>query len=71
MIDQDPEEQREAQKKFEILKAEDIAVGVEYILTQPARCTVSQLVLRPSREKRSGPRRCFLPHQARFYFFGL
>lgn len=52
LIDQNVEEQREAQKKFEILKAEDIAVGVEYILTQPARCTVSQLVLRPSREKR-------------------
>ncbi|MES2707036.1 MAG: DUF892 family protein [Verrucomicrobiota bacterium] len=52
MIDQNVEEQREAQKKLEILKAEDVAVGVEYILTQDPRCTVAQLVLRPSREKR-------------------
>ncbi len=49
MIDQDLEEQRESQEKLEMLKAEDIAVAVEYILTQPPRCTVSVLKVVPAR----------------------
>ena len=50
MIDQDLAAQRESQGKLEMLKAEDIAVGVEYILTQPARCTVSDLKIVPTKE---------------------
>lgn len=49
MIDQDLDEQRESQEKLEMLKAEDIAVAVEYILTQPARCTVSDLKIVPTK----------------------
>lgn len=51
MIEESPGEQREGEESLEILKAEDIAVGVEYILTQPRRCTVSQLTIRPAREQ--------------------
>lgn len=50
MIGQDLEEQRESQEKLEMLKAEDIAVAVEYILTQPQRCNVSVLKVVPTRE---------------------
>ncbi|MDB6072336.1 MAG: ferritin-like protein [Verrucomicrobiales bacterium] len=49
MIEQTPEEQREAEENLEMLKAEDIAVAVEYILTQPRRCNVSSLTVYPAR----------------------
>jgi len=52
MIDQNVEEQRESQENLEMLKAEDIAVCVEYILTQPARCTVSDVKIVPARTAR-------------------
>ena len=51
MIDETLHEQRESQEKLEMLKAEDIAVAVEYILTQPPRCTVSVLKVVPTRTK--------------------
>lgn len=39
--------QREAIRKHESLRAEDIAVGVHYILTQPERCTVTEVRIEP------------------------
>lgn len=42
-----PEEQREAILKDEMLRAEDIAVGVHYLLTQPRRAVVQQLTITP------------------------
>lgn len=50
MIEQNFEEQRESQEKLEMLKAEDIAVAVEYILTQPPRCNVSLIRIVPTKE---------------------
>ncbi|KQS04457.1 short-chain dehydrogenase [Sphingomonas sp. Leaf357] len=41
------EEQREAIAKDEMLRAEDIAVGVHYLLTQPRRAVVQQLTITP------------------------
>lgn len=49
MIEPDLEEQRESQKNLQMLKAEDIAVAVEYILTQPPRCTVAGLKIMPTK----------------------
>ena len=45
-----PEEQREAIGKDEMLRAEDIAVGVHYLLTQPRRAVVQQLTITPRNE---------------------
>jgi NADP-dependent 3-hydroxy acid dehydrogenase YdfG len=42
-----PEEEREGQEKGEMLRAEDIAVCVHYILTQPQRCDVVSVQIRP------------------------
>lgn len=50
MIDQNLPEQRESQEKLEMLKAEDVAVAVEYILTQPPRCNVSCIKIVPTRD---------------------
>jgi len=41
------EEQAEAIRKEEMLRAEDIAVGVHYVLTQPNRAIVQQLTIAP------------------------
>jgi NADP-dependent 3-hydroxy acid dehydrogenase YdfG len=41
------EEQAEAIRKDEMLRAEDIAVGVQYMLTQPRRAVVQQLTIAP------------------------
>lgn len=41
------EEQREKIKKHEMLRAEDIAVGIHYILTQPERCTITEVRIEP------------------------
>jgi NADP-dependent 3-hydroxy acid dehydrogenase YdfG len=41
------EEQAEAIEKEEMLRAEDIAVGVHYVLTQPNRAIVQQLTIAP------------------------
>ena len=43
-------EQRRKINKGEMLRAEDIAVAVHYVLTQPARCDVTRLVIRPHAE---------------------
>ena len=45
--DMSPEEQRERIGKDEMLRAEDIAVGVHYLLTQPRRAVVQQLTITP------------------------
>ncbi|MEG3088673.1 SDR family oxidoreductase [Sphingomonas sp. PB4P5] len=42
-----PEEQRARIGKDEMLRAEDIAVGVHYLLTQPRRAVVQQLTITP------------------------
>ena len=41
------EEQREMIARREMLRAEDIAVGVHYLLTQPRRTVVQQLTIAP------------------------
>lgn len=48
MVEAPPGEEREAIKNLEMLRAEDIAVSVEYVLTQPPRCTVSVLKIVPT-----------------------
>jgi NADP-dependent 3-hydroxy acid dehydrogenase YdfG len=45
-----PEEQREKIEKKEMLKAEDIAASVLYVLTQPERCDIVDLKIRPLAE---------------------
>jgi len=42
-----PEEQREREEEMKMLKAEDIAACVLYTLTQPKRCDVVNLQIRP------------------------
>lgn len=42
-----PEEQRQQIEDETMLRAEDIAVGVHYLLTQPARTVVQQLTIVP------------------------
>lgn len=47
MQDEPPGQQRDLIRKHEMLRAEDIAVAVHYVLTQPARCDVVELKIRP------------------------
>jgi NADP-dependent 3-hydroxy acid dehydrogenase YdfG len=47
MVDENSTEQRDLIHKHEMLRAEDIAVAVHYVLTQPARCDVVSLQIRP------------------------
>ncbi|WP_420151568.1 SDR family oxidoreductase [Spirosoma sp.] len=42
-----PDEERERQQKGDMLRAEDIAVCVHYILSQPQRCDVVSVQIRP------------------------
>lgn len=42
-----PEKQRELEAQLKMLKAEDIAASVLYVLTQPQRCDVALLQVRP------------------------
>jgi NAD(P)-dependent dehydrogenase (short-subunit alcohol dehydrogenase family) len=42
-----PDKQREMINKDEMLRAEDIAVGVHFVLTQPRRAVVQQLTIAP------------------------
>jgi len=44
------QEQAEAIRKEEMLRAEDIAVGVHYVLTQPNRAIVQQLTIAPRQQ---------------------
>ncbi|WP_343303103.1 SDR family oxidoreductase [Chitinophaga niabensis] len=45
-----PEEQREKEERLEMLKAEDIAESILYILSQPKRCDVVELKVRPHKQ---------------------
>lgn len=47
MQPQSPEEQRQLIDKMEMLKAEDIAACILYTITQPKRCDVVNLQIRP------------------------
>ena len=47
MPSESPEEQAQKQQRGEMLKAEDIAEAVHYCLTQPARCDVIVVQIRP------------------------
>jgi NADP-dependent 3-hydroxy acid dehydrogenase YdfG len=47
MQEESADEQREKIEKMEMLKAEDIAASVLYVLTQPQRCDVVELKIRP------------------------
>lgn len=47
MIDDPPEVQREKIGRAEMLRAEDIAVAVHYVVSQPERCDVTFLQIRP------------------------
>jgi NADP-dependent 3-hydroxy acid dehydrogenase YdfG len=44
------EERQEKQRNQEILEAEDIAEAVHYVLTQPQRCDVISVQIRPHRQ---------------------
>lgn len=45
-----PEEQRAKEERLEMLKAEDIAESILYILSQPKRCDVVELKIRPHKQ---------------------
>jgi NADP-dependent 3-hydroxy acid dehydrogenase YdfG len=47
MPDKTPEQQRKLEKENKMLKAEDIALCVYYCLTQPERCDVISVKIRP------------------------
>jgi NAD(P)-dependent dehydrogenase (short-subunit alcohol dehydrogenase family) len=47
MQDASPEKQRKMIEKGEMLRAEDVAVATHYVLTQPPRCDVVVVQLRP------------------------
>lgn len=47
MQPQTPEEQRVLEEKMKMLKAEDIADCVYYVLTQPKRCDLVEIHIRP------------------------
>jgi NADP-dependent 3-hydroxy acid dehydrogenase YdfG len=47
MIEEDSAEQRKKIAAMEMLKAEDIAMSVLYCLSQPQRCDVITLQIRP------------------------
>jgi NADP-dependent 3-hydroxy acid dehydrogenase YdfG len=47
MQPQSPEEQRQLIEKMEMLRAEDIAASIFYTVTQPKRCDVVSLQIRP------------------------
>jgi NADP-dependent 3-hydroxy acid dehydrogenase YdfG len=47
MQPQSPEEQRQLEKKMEMLRAEDIAACIFYTITQPKRCDIVMLQIRP------------------------
>jgi NADP-dependent 3-hydroxy acid dehydrogenase YdfG len=50
MIEVPVEQQRSQQEKLEMLQAEDIARAVHYCLTQPRRCEVITMQVRPHRQ---------------------
>jgi NADP-dependent 3-hydroxy acid dehydrogenase YdfG len=50
MQPESPEEQRQLQEKMEMLKAEDIAACILYTITQPRRCDVVSVQIRPHQQ---------------------
>ena len=42
-----PDQERQAQEKGEMLKAEDVAASVYFVLTQPQRCDIVSVQIRP------------------------
>jgi NADP-dependent 3-hydroxy acid dehydrogenase YdfG len=50
MQEETPDEQRQKQDKCEMLKSEDIARAIAYCITQPARCDVVVLQIRPHQQ---------------------
>jgi short-subunit dehydrogenase len=50
MQEESPSEQREKEERGEMLTAEDVARCIEYCLTQPARCDVVVVQIRPHRQ---------------------
>lgn len=46
-----PEEQIQKQEKLELLKSEDIAAAVVFALSQPPRCDVVEMKIRPHKEE--------------------
>jgi NAD(P)-dependent dehydrogenase (short-subunit alcohol dehydrogenase family) len=50
MQEESPEEQREKEERGEMLMAEDIARCIEYCLTQPKRCDVVVVQIRPHKQ---------------------
>jgi len=47
MQKESPEEQSRMEEKMEMLKAEDIAACIYFMLTQPKRCDVIAVEVRP------------------------
>jgi NADP-dependent 3-hydroxy acid dehydrogenase YdfG len=47
MVEESPSKQRDLIHKHDMLRVEDIAVAVHYVLTQPARCDIVNLQIRP------------------------
>ena len=47
MVDESPEQQKKAQEDLKMLKAEDIAESILFILSQPERCDVITMQVRP------------------------
>lgn len=47
MVEGSPRAQRAKIRKMEMLRAEDIAVAVHYVLTQPRRCSIPYMQVRP------------------------
>jgi NADP-dependent 3-hydroxy acid dehydrogenase YdfG len=53
MTEQSAAEQRRMIEKGELLRAEDLAVAIHYVLTQPERCEVTMIGIRQQYEKTS------------------
>src|SRR6185436_15691423 len=51
MQEASPREQRREIRKGTMLRAEDVAVAVHYVLTQPERCDVTFMQIRPHGEE--------------------
>ena len=50
MQEKNPSEEREKIEKMEMLEADEIAQSIYYVLTQPSRCDVVMLQIRPTKQ---------------------
>jgi NADP-dependent 3-hydroxy acid dehydrogenase YdfG len=50
MQEETPKQQREKIRGSEMLRAEDVAVAVHYVLTQPARCVLASMTIVPLKQ---------------------